>query len=134
MTITEKKGKQKIIDFDEECTKVGIFVYKKREENPLSIAVCDRENHIVMWMHINVSSVLQFDPGKLVSLPPVFKSDGTITAGNASSISDGAAALLLTSTEYAERNGLPILAYIQGFFDAEQVLLHSFGSVFYFPT
>ena len=45
MTITEKKGKQTIIDFDEECTKVDIFVYKKREENPLSIAVCVRKRN-----------------------------------------------------------------------------------------
>jgi acetyl-CoA acetyltransferase len=79
-------------------------------------------------MQNNFNIVLQFDPGKLVSLSPVFKSDGTITAGNASSISDGAAALLLTSTEYAEKHGLPILAHIRGFFDAEQVfcLMHSF--------
>ncbi|KAI5077276.1 hypothetical protein GOP47_0007100 [Adiantum capillus-veneris] len=62
----------------------------------------------------------KFDPDKLENLPPVFKSNGTITAGNASSISDGAAALLLTSTMFAEKHGLPILAYIRGFSDAEQ--------------
>ncbi|KAH7429302.1 hypothetical protein KP509_09G040700 [Ceratopteris richardii] len=62
----------------------------------------------------------KFDPDKLENLPPVFKPDGTITAGNASSISDGAAALVLTSTQFAEKHGLQILAYIRGFSDAEQ--------------
>lgn len=62
----------------------------------------------------------KFDPDKLENLLPVFKADGTITAGNASSISDGAAALILTSTRFAEKHGLPILAYIHGFCDAEQ--------------
>src|SRR5438128_5422531 len=40
--------------------------------------------------------------------------DGTITAGNASQISDGAAAVVVTSRERAEREGLPILAAIVG--------------------
>ncbi|MFW6141990.1 MAG: thiolase family protein [Candidatus Saliniplasma sp.] len=48
----------------------------------------------------------------LAKLPPVFKKGGTVTAGNASSISDGAAALLITSREYAEENGLNIMASI----------------------
>ncbi|MFO7792361.1 MAG: acetyl-CoA C-acetyltransferase [Candidatus Saliniplasma sp.] len=48
----------------------------------------------------------------LEKLPPVFKKDGTVTAGNASSISDGAAALMITSREYAEENGLNIMASI----------------------
>ncbi|MFW6041228.1 MAG: thiolase family protein [Thermoplasmatota archaeon] len=46
-------------------------------------------------------------------LPPVFKKDGTITAGNSSSISDGAAALLLASKTYAVENGLEILGYLR---------------------
>ena len=43
---------------------------------------------------------------KLASLAPAFKEDGTITAGNASQISDGAAAILLMSREKAEELGL----------------------------
>ncbi|WP_249870382.1 thiolase family protein [Oceanobacillus saliphilus] len=43
---------------------------------------------------------------KLASLKPAFKEDGTITAGNASQISDGAAAILLMSREKAEELGL----------------------------
>jgi len=43
---------------------------------------------------------------KLARLPPVFKKDGTVTAGNASGVNDGAAALLLMDEEYAEDLGL----------------------------
>ncbi len=43
---------------------------------------------------------------KLAKLPPVFKKDGTVTAGNASGVNDGAAALLLMDEKYAEELGL----------------------------
>ena len=49
---------------------------------------------------------------KLSGLPPVFAEDGTVTAANASQISDGAAALLITSRTFAEDNGLDVLAAI----------------------
>ncbi len=49
---------------------------------------------------------------KLADLPTVFKSDGTVTPGNASQISDGAAGLLVTSETFAEDHGLEILAEI----------------------
>ncbi len=49
---------------------------------------------------------------KLSKLPPVFKKDGTVTAGNASGINDGAAALLLMSDRYAEELGLKPMARI----------------------
>lgn len=50
---------------------------------------------------------------KLATLKTVFKSDGTVTAGNASTINDGAAALLLASKEYADQQKLPYLAVIR---------------------
>ncbi len=53
-------------------------------------------------------------PEKIPSLKPVFKKDGTITAANASSINDGAAALVLTTAEKAKELGLPVLAKIVG--------------------
>jgi acetyl-CoA acetyltransferase family protein len=43
---------------------------------------------------------------KLAKLPPRFKKDGVVTAGNASGITDGAAAVVLTSADQAERDGL----------------------------
>jgi acetyl-CoA C-acetyltransferase len=48
----------------------------------------------------------------LAKLRPAFSQDGTITAGTASQISDGAAAVVVTSAEYAERAGLNVIAEI----------------------
>lgn len=50
----------------------------------------------------------------LAKLRPAFKKDGTVTAGNASTINDGAAVLLLASAEKAKELGLPVLAWIRG--------------------
>ena len=52
------------------------------------------------------------DPAKIPTLRPAFVPDGTVTAANASSISDGAAALVLTRQSVAEKLGLPIVARI----------------------
>ncbi|WP_119968712.1 thiolase family protein [Shewanella japonica] len=53
-------------------------------------------------------------PEKIPSLRPAFAKDGTITAANSSSISDGAATLMLMSREKAESLGLTIMATIKG--------------------
>ncbi len=53
-------------------------------------------------------------PGKIPQLKPAFKKDGTITPANASSISDGAAALVVANAEMAEKEGLNIRAKIVG--------------------
>ncbi|HEY1915283.1 MAG TPA: acetyl-CoA C-acetyltransferase [Streptosporangiaceae bacterium] len=48
----------------------------------------------------------------LAKLRPAFLKDGTITAGTASQISDGAAAVVVTTKDFAERAGLPVIAEI----------------------
>ncbi|WP_306055935.1 thiolase family protein [Natronococcus wangiae] len=50
---------------------------------------------------------------KIGDLPPAFEEDGTVTAANASQISDGAAGVLLTSRGFAEERGLEILAEVE---------------------
>ena len=54
----------------------------------------------------------------LSKLKPAFKKDGTVTAGNASNINDGASALVLASGEYIKRKGLTPLARICGYASA----------------
>lgn len=51
----------------------------------------------------------------LAKLRPAFKKDGTVTAGNASGLNDGAAMLAVTTEDYAKANGLSILAEISGY-------------------
>ncbi|MGC4091847.1 MAG: acetyl-CoA C-acyltransferase [Polyangiaceae bacterium] len=60
------------------------------------------------------------DPSKFGDLKPAFAKDGTITAANASSISDGAAALVLASAEAVKAHGLTPLARIVGYGGAAQ--------------
>ena len=57
---------------------------------------------------------------KISSLNAVFTKDGTVTAANASTINDGAAALILMSEEKAKSLNLKPLAFIKSFADAEQ--------------
>ena len=52
------------------------------------------------------------DPARIPTLKPAFAKDGTITAANASSISDGAAALVMTRESVARELGLPIVARV----------------------
>jgi acetyl-CoA C-acetyltransferase len=54
-------------------------------------------------------------PDKIATLKPVFKKDGTVTAANASSINDGAAALVLMSAERAKAEGKTVLGRITGY-------------------
>lgn len=57
---------------------------------------------------------------KIPGLRPAFTPDGTVTAANASTINDGATALVLASEEAVKRLGLTPVAKIRGFADAEQ--------------
>ena len=57
---------------------------------------------------------------KIPSLNAVFTKDGTVTAANASTINDGAAAVILMSEEKAKAMGLTPLAYIKSYADAAQ--------------
>jgi acetyl-CoA C-acetyltransferase len=52
------------------------------------------------------------DPAKIPTLKPAFSKDGTVTAANSSSISDGAAALVLTRDDFADKHGLKPIARI----------------------
>ncbi|OEO26141.1 acetyl-CoA acetyltransferase [Pseudomonas sp. J237] len=54
----------------------------------------------------------------LSKLRPAFKKDGSVTAGNASSLNDGAAAVMLMSAAKAEKLGLPVLARIASYANA----------------
>ncbi len=54
----------------------------------------------------------------LAKLRPAFKTDGTVTAGNASTINDGAAVLLLASADRAKALGLPVLGWIRAWSSA----------------
>ncbi len=51
----------------------------------------------------------------LAKLKPAFEKDGTVTAGNAPGLNDGASAVVVTSAAFAETHGLPVMARITGY-------------------
>jgi acetyl-CoA C-acetyltransferase len=61
---------------------------------------------------------VKFD--KIPELKPAFLKDGTVTAANASTMNDGAAALVLMSKEKADELGIKPIAIVRGYADAEQ--------------
>ena len=87
--------------------KVGAF-----ENEIRAVEVSDRKG---------AKSLVVFDeqpqnarPDKIPHLKPAFRKNGTVTPANSSSISDGAAALILASKSYSENEGMPIRAQILG--------------------
>ncbi|MGE8428497.1 MAG: thiolase family protein [Sphingobacterium sp.] len=82
-----------------------------------AITVQSRKGEVLVSRDEEFSQV-NFD--KIPELKPAFKKEGTVTAANASTISDGAAAVLLMSGEKLEELGLVPLAEIIAYADAEQ--------------
>lgn len=96
-----------------ETTTKGIF---KNEIVPVSVP--QRKGDPILIEEDEEFKKVIFD--KIPSLRPAFTKEGTVTAANASTINDGAAAVILVSKEKLEELGLKPLAKILAFADAEQ--------------
>ena len=83
-----------------------------------TVEIKDRKGEIISITEDEEVNAVKFD--KIPSLKAVFKKDGTITAANASTLNDGAAALVLMSKEKANELGLKPLARIISYADAQQ--------------
>ena len=88
------------------------------DEEVVPVAVPQRKGDPIMVTKDEEFSNVKLD--KIPSLRAAFTKDGTVTAANASTINDGAAAVVLMSEEKANELGLTILAYIKGYADAAQ--------------
>lgn len=89
----------------------------KFKDEVVPVTVKTRKGDVIVSEDEEFKNV-NFD--KLKTLKPVFTKDGTVTAGNASTINDGAAALVLMSADKAKELGLTPLAKVIGYADAEQ--------------
>lgn len=78
---------------------------------PIALNVKGKEEVFSVDEHPRPQSTIE----GLNKLKPIFKKDGTVTAGNASGISDGAAAVVLASEDAVKENNLSILARIVGY-------------------
>ncbi|MCX2484369.1 acetyl-CoA C-acyltransferase [Pedobacter sp. MR2016-24] len=84
----------------------------------ISVEVKDRKGTTTMVTKDDEPFAVNFD--KIPGLKPVFAKEGTVTAANASTLNDGAAALVLMSADKARELGLKPLARILGYADAQQ--------------
>lgn len=97
----------------QKATSEGLF---KNEIIPVEIV--GRKGDITIVSEDEEIHAVKFD--KIAHLKPVFKKEGTVTAANASTLNDGAAALVLMSKEQAQALGIKPLARILGYADAQQ--------------
>jgi acetyl-CoA C-acetyltransferase len=90
----------------------------KFADEVIPVEVKDRKGKAIPVVEDEEFKNVQFD--KIPSLRPAFSKDGTVTAANASTLNDGASALVLMSREKAIELKLSPLARIRGFADAAQ--------------
>ncbi len=90
----------------------------KFDNEIVPVAVPQRKGDPVMVTKDEEFTNVKLD--RIPTLNAVFTKDGTVTAANASTINDGAAAVILMSEEKANSLGLKPLAYIKGYADASQ--------------
>lgn len=90
----------------------------KFQQEIVPVEIVGRKGETTQITEDEEPATVKFD--KVTSLKPVFKKEGTVTAANASTLNDGAAALVLMSKEKAEELGLKPIARILGYGDAQQ--------------
>ena len=78
----------------------------------------DKKGDVTLFEDDEEPRAVKFD--KIPSLKPVFKKDGTVTAANASTLNDGAAAVILMSREKAHELGIKPIARVVAYADAQQ--------------
>ncbi len=88
------------------------------EDEIITIEIKDRKGNVSIFNADEEPANVDFD--KIPSLKPVFKKDGTVTAANASTLNDGAAALVLMSAQKAQELGIKPLAKILAYADAQK--------------
>lgn len=90
----------------------------KFNDEIVPISIPQRKGDPILFSKDEEPFNVKFD--KIPELKPAFQKDGTVTAANASTMNDGAAALVLMSKEKAEELGLKPLAKVVSYADAEQ--------------
>jgi acetyl-CoA C-acetyltransferase len=90
----------------------------KFNDEIVPVEIVGRKGDVTLFSEDEEYKSVNFD--KIAGLRPAFSKEGTVTAANASTMNDGAAALVLMSKEKMEALGLTPLAKIRGYADAEQ--------------
>jgi acetyl-CoA C-acetyltransferase len=90
----------------------------KFRDEIISVEITDRKGNVTAFAEDEEYKNVNFD--KIPGLKAAFTKEGTVTAANASTLNDGASALVLMSKEKAQELGLKPIAKIRGFADAAQ--------------
>jgi acetyl-CoA C-acetyltransferase len=90
----------------------------KFNDEIVPVEIVGRKGDVTLFSEDEEFKSVNFD--KIAGLRPAFTKEGTVTAANASTMNDGAAALVLMSKEKMEALGLTPIAKIRGYADAEQ--------------
>lgn len=90
----------------------------KFKDEIVAVELTGKKGDVTLFAEDEEYKNVNFD--KIAALKPVFTKDGTVTAANASTLNDGAAAVILMSKEKAMELGLKPIAKIRGFADAAQ--------------
>jgi len=90
----------------------------KFKDEVVPVEIKDKKGNVTLFAEDEEYKNVNFD--KIASLKPAFTKEGTVTAANASTLNDGASALVLVSKEKAKQLGLKPIAKIRGFADAAQ--------------
>ncbi len=90
----------------------------KFNDEVVPVEIPQKKGDAIVFKEDEEYKAVKFD--KIPELKPVFQKEGSVTAANASTLNDGASALVLMSKEKAEKLGIKPIAKIIGFADAEQ--------------
>ena len=90
----------------------------KFKDEIIPVEIAGKKGDVIIFAEDEEYKNVNFD--KIPGLKPVFTKEGTVTAANASTLNDGAAAVVLMSKEKAQELGIKPLAKIRGFADAAQ--------------
>lgn len=88
----------------------------RNEITPIELK--DKKGDVTLFEDDEEPRTVKFE--KIPSLKPVFRKDGTVTAANASTLNDGAAAVILMSKQKAEELGIKPIAKVVAYADAQQ--------------
>lgn len=90
----------------------------KFADEVIPVEITDKKGNVKVVSQDEEFKNVNFE--KIPTLKPVFTKEGTVTAANASTINDGAAAMLVTSAEFAQKNNLKPLARVVAYADGER--------------
>lgn len=110
----EEQDKHALESHQRACLAIKSKLFAEEIES-LNITVYDKHNKKTVVFDVDEGPRYDSSIESLEKLRPSFKTSGTVTAGNSSQLSDGAAFVFMTNESYAKKNNLDCIAYFRDF-------------------